>query len=275
MKESMARDFAGQLSGAVGTLAGFGKHAFELQEKVMAKLGLMTPDICWQASRDRVVSIVNVLALIAGTLGKIGNETVTLQKTEFSELEEPWAEGNIGSSTMPHKRNPNAGEGMYSLSKIVKANLLMIHESLIQEHERDGAHWKIEWVALPEAFILTGGILAKAKKVLKDLRVNSVRMAQNLNALKGLLLSEPVMLHLGEKIGKQTAHQVVYEVAMKTFEQEGSFKEFLLKDPRVNQHVTAEELDCLLDPQAYTGYSREITERVVGKARRARAATAH
>ncbi len=275
MKESMARDFAGQLSGAVGTLAGFGKHAFELQEKVMAKLGLMTPDICWQASRDRVVSIVNVLALIAGTLGKIGNETVTLQKTEFSELEEPWAEGNIGSSTMPHKRNPNAGEGMYSLSKIVKANLLMIHESLIQEHERDGAHWKIEWIALPEAFILTGGILAKAKKVLKDLRVNSVRMAQNLNALKGLLLSEPVMLHLGEKIGKQTAHQVVYEVAMKTFEQEGSFKEFLLKDPRVNQHVTAEELDCLLDPQAYTGYSREITERVVGKARRARAATAH
>ena len=274
MKECMARDFAGQLSGAVGTLAGFGKHAFELQEKVIAKLGLITPDICWQSSRDRVVSIVNVLAMIAGTLGKIGNEMVTLQKTEFSELEEPWVQGNVGSSTMPHKRNPNAGEGMYSLSKMVKAHLLMIHESLIQEHERDGAHWKIEWVALPEAFLLTGGILAKAKKVLKDLRVNSARMAQNLNLLKGLLLSEPVMLHLGEKIGKQTAHEVVYQVAMNTFQEDSSFKDSLLKDPRVSQHITEKELDCLLDPQAYKGYSREITERVIERARRTRAAAA-
>jgi adenylosuccinate lyase len=274
MKECMERDFVGQLSGAVGTLAGFGKHAFELQERVIKKLGLMVPDICWHVSRDRVVSIVNMLALVAGTLGKIGNECVTLQKTEFSELEEPWAEGNVGSSTMPHKRNPNAGEGMYSLSKIVKANLLMIHESLIEEHERDGAHWKIEWVALPEAFILTGGILAKSKKVLKNLGVNSGRMLQNLNLLKGLLLSEPVMLRLGEKIGKQTAHEVVYQVSMKTFQQGGSFKDFLLKDPRVSAQITAGELDRLLDPYSYKGYSREIAERVVEGLRRARAAAA-
>jgi adenylosuccinate lyase len=270
MKECMARDFAGQLSGAVGTLASFGQHAFEIQERVMRKLGLMVPDICWQASRDRVVSIVNVLALVAGTLGKIGNEVVTLQKTEFSELEEPWAQGNVGSSTMPHKRNPNAGEGMYSLSKIVKANLLMMHESMIQEHERDGAHWKIEWVALPEAFLLTGGILAKSKKVLKDLNVNSTKMLENLNVLKGLLLSEPVMFHLGEKIGKQTAHEVVYQISMKAFQEGGSFRDYLLNDDRVNKHMTAAEIDRLLDPYAYTGYSREIAERVLAKGRAAR-----
>jgi adenylosuccinate lyase/3-carboxy-cis,cis-muconate cycloisomerase len=100
-------------------------------------------------------------------------------------------------------------------------------------------------------------------------------MLQNLNLLKGLLLSEPVMLRLGEKIGKQTAHEIVYQVSMKTFQEGGSFKDFLLKDPRVSEQITAEELDRLLDPQAYTGYSRKIAERVVEGLRRARAVAAH
>lgn len=271
MKECRNRDFVGQLSGAVGTLASFGDRALELQERVMAKLGLMVPDISWHVSRDRVVSIVNVLALVAGTLGKIGNEIVTLQKTECSELAEPWANGMVGSSTMPHKRNPAAAEGMHSLAKLVKGTLLEVHESMLQEHERDGATWKLEWVAVPEAFIYTDAAVTKAKKVLKGLVVNKEKMDHNLELLKGLLLSEPVMLHLGEKLGKQTAHEIVYEISMNAFRDDASFKEYLLKDPRISKYFSERDLDKILNPHGYTGYSRQLTERVVENIRKSRA----
>jgi adenylosuccinate lyase len=274
MDECRQRDFVGQMSGAVGTLASFGDRALELQERVLGKLGLMVPDISWHASRDRIVSIVSLLAMITGSLGKIGNEIVTLQKTECSELAEPWADGVVGSSTMPHKRNPGATEGMLTLSKFVKGSLVTIHEALFQEHERDGAFWKIEWVALPEAFIYTGATLTKAKKVLKGLVVNKKKMEQNLDILKGLLLSEAAMLHLGDKLGKQTAHEVVYEISMKAFKDDASFKQYLLDDPRVSKYFTAADLDKILDPYAYTGCSCELAERVVRNIRKARAAGA-
>lgn len=263
MAECQRRDFVGQLGGAVGSMAGFGEDAFILQEKVMNKLGLMVPDIAWHVSRDRLVSIVSILTLVTGTLGKIGNEILNLQKTEISELAEPWLNGFVGSTTMPHKRNPNGAEGIVSMYKLVKSNLFAMYESMIQEHERDGAAWRVEWVAMPEAFIFTGSVMTKAKRVLKGLVVNTEKMEQNLDILKGLLLSETVMLYLGEKLGKQTAHEVVYEISMKTFQDNASFKQYLLEDARVNQHVTAEELDNLLNPHNYTGFSCKVTEKVV------------
>jgi len=272
MQECKERDFAGQLSGAVGSMAGFGEQSFVLIDKVMAKLDLSVPDVSWHVSRDRVVSIVNVLALVAGTLGKIGNEIVTLQKTEFSELAEPWAQGNVGSSTMPHKRNPNATEGMSAHAKLVKGKLLVAHESMIQEHERDGSSWKLEWVVVPEAFMYTEGAVVKARKVLQGLVVNKDKMKQNLDILKGLLLSEAAMLRLGEKMGKQTAHEVVYEISMKAFQDNASFKEYLLADERVSTYFTGEDLDKILDPFAYTGLCSQIAENVANNIKKARAA---
>lgn len=274
MEECKKRDFAGQMGGAVGTMAGFGEHAFALQEKVMNKLDLMVPDITWHVSRDRLVSLVNMLALITGTIGKIGNEILNLQKTELSELAEPWSDGLVGSSTMPHKRNPNGAEGMASMAKLVKGNLLVMHESMMQEHERDGAAWKVEWVTMPEAFIFTGSAMAKAKKVLNGLVVNKEKMEQNLDILKGLLLSEAAMLQLGEKLGKQTAHEVVYEISMKAFKDNASFKQYLLDDPKVNKYFGAEELASILNPHAYTGFSRQLVERVVENIKKARAVNA-
>lgn len=263
MKESKERIFVGQLGGAVGTLAGFGNQALELQEKVMNKLGLNVPEISWHASRDRLVEMTNILAMIAGTFGKIGNEILSLQKTEVDELAESFTFGKVGSSTMPHKRNPMGSEGMHTLSKVVKANLLLIQESLIQEHERDGAYWKVEWVGIPEAFIMTGAILEKAKKILAGLVVNKEKMLKNLDILKGLLLSESAMLLLGQKLGKQTAHEVIYEISMKTFEEGASFKENLLKDPRVNKYFTEKEIEEMLNPFNYTGQSLVLAERVI------------
>jgi adenylosuccinate lyase len=272
MRDARERIFVGQLSGAVGTLAGFGDRAIELQEKVLARLGLGVPDISWHASRDRLVEMVNLVAMVAGTFGKIGNEIYSLQKTEVAELAEPFTMGQVGSSTMPHKRNPGLSESMHTLSKVVKANALLAYEALLQEHERDGAYWKTEHIAIPEAFILTGAILQKAKKALNGLVVNKQKMIDNLDILKGLLLSEPVMLMLGEKMGKQTAHEVVYEISMKTFEEGASFKENLLKDPRVGKHFTEEEIAGMLDPFRYTGQSAFLAERVVRNIRAGRLA---
>lgn len=271
MRQVRERDFVGQLSGAVGTMAGFGAHAFALEEKVMAKLGLAVPDISWHVSRDRIASIANMLALLTGTFAKIGNEVLNLQKTETSELAEPWVQGNVGSSTMPHKRNPNASEAMVSLNRLVRGNWIQLHDSMMQEHERDGAAWKVEWVALPEAFIFTAAAAAKAKHVLRGLVVNVDKMEINLNILKGLLLSEAAMFSLGEKMGKQTAHELVYEISMRAFQDDAQFKDYLLADETVRNSVSAEELDRILDPHQYTGHSVAIAERVIENIRQARA----
>ena len=270
MRECRSRDFAGQLSGAVGSMASFGEHAFELHDMVMEQLQLSAPDICWHVSRDRILSIGSILALLAGTIGKIGNEILNMQKTELSEVAEPWAQGNVGSSTMPHKRNPNASEAMVSLNRLVRGNWMQLQDAMMQEHERDGAAWKVEWVALPEAFIFTAAAVAKAKKVLGGLVVNKENMEKNLNILKGLLLSEAVMLHLGEVMGKQTAHEVVYEISMEAFKDDAEFKDYLLADERISKHITAKELDEVLNPHNYTGHCAEITDRVVAKIRNTR-----
>jgi adenylosuccinate lyase len=265
MIECKARDFVGQLGGGVGTLAGYGERALELQEDVMYRLGLKVPDVSWQSSRDRLMSIVNILGLISATFGKIANEIVNLQKTEVSELAEPWTQGVIGSSTMPHKRNPHISEDIFTLAQLVKGSIFTMYEAQFQEHERDCACWKIEWVTIPEIFIFTGAILDKAKMVLKGIVVNKHKMEQNLDLLGGLLLSEAVMLQLGKKIGKQTAHELIYEISMKTIEESGYFKENLLKDSRVNQFFTAEEMEKILNPKEYIGFSQYFTEKIIEK----------
>ncbi|MBP2660975.1 MAG: adenylosuccinate lyase [Firmicutes bacterium] len=160
------------------------------------------------------------------------------------------------------------------MSKLVKGNLLVMYESMIQEHERDGAAWKVEWVVMPEAFIFAGSAMAKSKKVLSGLVVNKEKMEQNLDILKGLLLSEAAMLYLGEKLGKQTAHEVVYEISMKAFKDNASFKQYLLDDPRVNTYCTAMELDNILNPHNYTGFSYKLAENVVENIKKDRSSKA-
>lgn len=263
MEECKERVFVGQMGGAVGTMAGFGPKAFEVERRTLEKLGLGVPDIPWHVSRDRFIEVLNIIAMVAGTFGKIGNEIYTLQKTEVAELSEPFVKGMVGSSTMPHKRNPGLCENMNTLSKVVKSNLTLVHEAMFQEHERDGGFWKVEWIAVPEAFIFTGAILSKAKKVLNGLIVDESKMRENLFKLKGLLLSEAIMLALGEKIGKQTAHEIVYEISMEAFEKGISMKEIMMADKRITSNLTEEEIDRALDPSLYTGHSCDLVDRVI------------
>lgn len=262
LEDCRRRCFVGQLSGAVGSMAGFGDQGLEISRRAIELVGLDVPDISWHVSRDRMAEITSSITTLACTMGKIGQELVYLQGTETGETAEGFVPGSVGSSTMPHKRNPNGPESMVWLSRLAKGSMATTFDSMYQFHERDGAAWKIEWISVNETVMLVGGVMAKGKKVLKNLTVDEKRMRQNLDILEGLMMSEQVMLKLGEKIGKQTAHQVVYQVSMEAFEQQTSFKEKLLANEIVAANMTEAELDGLLDPEQYTGQCAAIARNV-------------
>jgi len=268
LKEAEARVFTGVIAGAVGTYAAFGPLGPEVEELALQKLGLQAPDICWHSSRDRQAEYAGILGMISATLGKLGNEFYNLMRTEIDEVEEPFTSGKIGSSTMPHKRNPAALEGIVSLSKPVRYNVALVHEAMVVEHERDAMAWRAEWIALPETCIYLSAQLASAKAVLEGLVVKPANMRRNLDRLGGLLLSERVMFALADRLGKQTAHHVVYELSMKAVEEGRPFRDVLLADRRVAEALDADKLDELLDPAAYLGSAPRIVDRVLARAER-------
>jgi adenylosuccinate lyase len=261
------RMFVGSLVGAVGTQASFGEQAFELDRKVMARLGLGVAEISWQPARDRLAEYVGVLALIGGSLAKIANEIIVLAHTEIDELAEPFNEGKVGSSTMPHKRNPSTCEAIVAVGRALRATVPLMHDALVQEHERDASAWRFEWKAVPEACLMTGAILAQMKDVLAGLEVNVGKMRRNLDALGGFLLSERVMFALADRLGKQSAHEVVYEASMRGYAQGMTFEQALMEHPRVEGALAAPELDALLDPTTYVGLAPAIVERVLAETR--------
>ncbi|PYI50853.1 adenylosuccinate lyase [Paenibacillus flagellatus] len=266
LHEAEPRVFAGVLGGGVGTYASFGPLGPEVERRTMERLGLQAPNICWHSSRDRSAEYAGVLGMISGTLGKLGNEFYNLMRTEIDEVEEPFSSGKIGSSTMPHKRNPAALEGLASLTKPIRYNVALVQEAMIVEHERDAMSWRGEWIALPESCIYLASQLASAKAILAGLVVKPDHMLRNLNLLGGLLLSERVMFVLAKPMGKQTAHEVVYELCMKSVEDGVPFREALMADARIREAIGEEELENLMDPATYLGSAPEIVDRVLAAA---------
>ena len=264
-KEAEARVLSGNITGAVGTMAAFGPKGREIQKIALDHLNLTVPNICWHSSRDRICELANLMTHISGSLGKIAREIYALQQVEFGELAEPHHHGKVGSSTMPHKRNPAVVELAIGLSRLIRAQQVAITDAAFQEHERYSALLRIELAAVPEMMIYSGALLSKMRTVLEKLEVYPKRMRSNLDMLGGLLLSEKVMLALGEKIGKQTAHEVVYEIAMDSFEKEIPFKDALNGDKRVSNNLSSQEIGLLLDPVAYIGESEKIVDDVLSR----------
>ena len=264
-KEAEARVLSGNITGAVGTMAAFGPKGREIQKIALDHLNLTVPNICWHSSRDRICELANLMTQISGSLGKIAREIYALQQVEFGELAEPHHHGKVGSSTMPHKRNPAVVELAIGLSRLIRAQQVAITDAAFQEHERYSAFLRIELAAVPEMMIYSGALLSKMRTVLEKLEVYPKRMRSNLDMLGGLLLSEKVMLALGEKIGKQTAHEVVYEIAMDSFEKEIPFKDALNGDKRVSNNLSSQKIGSLLDPVAYIGESEKIVDDVLSR----------
>lgn len=263
LAECRPRVLVGQFGGAAGTLAGVAEHGVEIRRRMMARLGLGVPAITWHVAHDGFAEFASVAAMLAGSCGKIAREVIALQKSEVMELEEPWAEGKVGSSTMPHKRNPMLCEAIAALARLSFNHARAAFDGLIQDHERDWTVNHMEWAYLPELCVMVDGALAMTTRVLRGLRVYPERMRANLDALDGLMLSEAVMFALGERIGRQTAHDVVYDCAMRAVEAHIPFRDLLLADARVAAHLTAADLDRLLDPAAYVGLAGEMVDAVV------------
>ncbi len=253
--------------GAVGTQASYGPQAPELEKRLMKRLGLGVADINWQPARDRFAEYVCVLGIISGTLGKIANEIVILQHNEIDEIAEPFSEGKVGSSTMPHKRNPSTVEAAVAVSRALRYNVAFMLESMVIEHERDGSAWRSEWKALPESCLMMGGLLSMIKYVIGGLVVNPDKMRENPDLLGGFLLSERVMFALSDKIGKQTAHDLVYEVSMHGLEHGITFEQSLMENPQVRGALSKEGLRKVLDPTTYVGHAPQIVDRVLAQTR--------
>jgi 3-carboxy-cis,cis-muconate cycloisomerase len=219
LEECAPRVLVGQLAGAVGTLASLGAQGLDIQRRLMAELDLGVPEIGWHPARDGLAEFVSVLTMIAATMSKIAHEVILLQKSEVAELEEPYQRGKVGSSTMPHKRNPMICEGIMAEARMVRGVLTTVLLAMESEHERDWSAVHLEWACVPEAAILAGGAAAHTLRVIEGLHVSREKMRANVDLLNGLSLSEAVMLELGAYVGRQVAHDVVYDASMAAYEQ--------------------------------------------------------
>ena len=275
LDECKPRVLVGQFGGAAGTLAAFAPTsgalanetpiALKVRHGLMTHLGLATPVITWHVAHDGFAEFASIAAILAGTCGKIANEVISLQKSEVWELEEPYNHGKVGSSTMPHKRNPMICEAIVALARLVMNAARGGWDGMIQAHERDWTVNHIEWAYVPEVCVMTDGALAQTLRVLRDMHVNVARMARNVHALGGLMMSEAVMFALGTFVGKQTAHDVVYECAMQAVDGEQPFRDILLRDAVVSQHLSPAEIDTLLDPARYTGLAGVMVDLVLAR----------
>lgn len=256
---------AGQLAGGVGSLSSLGPQGLELQKSFLARLGLSAPAISWTAARDTLAEWFNVLALIAATGDKIGQEIYNLQRPEIGEASEGFVTGTVGSITMPHKRNPELAEHLGTLARVVRHNAALQVESLVHDHERDGRSWKAEWAILAETCLAAGKLLALLRALTANLVVYPERMLANLEATGGFVLSEAVMLALARRTGKQSAHALVYETAMAAHAQGRGLKEAILDNPQICAHLSREEIEALFDYRRHTGQCSAMVDRVLAE----------
>jgi len=240
----------GKISGAVGTFA----HVEpDVEAEVCRALGLEPAPISTQViQRDRHAEYVTTLAILAASLEKIALEIRTLQRTEILEAEEPFAEGQKGSSAMPHKRNPVSSEQVCGLARLVRANALAAIENVALWGERDISHSSVERVILPDSTILLDYMLHTMIRILEGLQVFPERLRENFERSHGLIYSQRVLLKLAEKgLPRQRAYEIVQANAMTAWREQRSFQELLAKDPEVGRHLTAGELKECFDPAWY------------------------
>lgn len=252
-----------QFAGAAGTLASLGTKGFDVQQALAEELKLGVPATTWHVARDGFAEAVNLLALITGSLGKIAIDIMIMASTEFAEVYEPFVKGRGASSTMPQKRNPISSELMLAAAKAVRQHAGLMVDAMIQDFERATGPWHAEWIALPESFIFSAGALHQAKFALGGLIVDVDRMRRNLGITRGLIVAEAVMMGLAPSVGRQQAHDIVYDACRTVNERGGSLADALAALPAVTRHFDHAAIERLTDPANYLGLAPQMVDRAL------------
>ena len=254
------RCLVGNMSGAIGTFAPWGDQGFEVQNRTCRILGLGAPRTWWHVQRDRLAELGGGMALMAGTSARIAQEVYISSMTEIGELFEPYKKGIMGSSTMPHKINPIVSEWVCSLARCIRGNADVINELMTPQNERDGCTWRAEWLKVPETFCMTSAMLAHLHKIMSGLEVNTERMEENLNRLKGVILSEPVMFVLAKAMPLGEAHEVIHEISLDALRLDRPLLDLLLENPKVAELCDRAELEAAMRPENYIGLSGAVVD---------------
>ena len=264
LEECKKRVLAGKVSGAVGTQAGLGEHAEQIQDFVMKRLDLHVAEVSTQImQRDRYAELVCIYGMVASSLDNFSTEIRELQRPEIGELFESFeAKKQVGSSTMPHKQNPEICEKVCGLARIVRSLSTPALENMITWHERDLTQSSAERFILPESNILLDYILNLMCNIIASLRVDSVRMLQNLSLTRGRAMSESVMMALVKKgVNRQEAHEMLRKLTIQSVLENKDFKQVLLEDKFVSSKLSEKEADQALNPKNYLGTAVMQAER--------------
>ena len=270
LQDCSERVLVGKMTGAVGTQAGLGSHAMEIQKLVMKRLDLKPVEVSTQiVQRDRLAELICLLSMISSTLDKIATEIRELQRSEIGEVFEFFErKKQVGSSTMPHKHDPQTCETVCGLAKIMRSLVVPALENVPTWHERDMTQSSAERFLIPEACILTDHMLFSMTKVLANLQVDEERMLKNMDLTQGRMMSEAVMLTLTKKgMGRQKAHELIRRLALRSDAEKRPFKQVLLEDKTVKDELSEEEVDKALDPTNYLGTAIQQVELAVEKTR--------
>ncbi|KAG6816349.1 hypothetical protein H0H87_006765 [Tephrocybe sp. NHM501043] len=265
LAEILPRLLVVQFGGAAGTLATISDSglAFQVQEEFAKELGLGVPDIAWHTERDRITEIGSFFAMLTGTCAKFAFDVKLLMQTEVGELSEPYYAHRGSSSTMPQKRNPISSVYITAMAATVRQLSAALFDAMVEDHERSTGPWEIEWIVLPQICTMTHVILLHTQEVLEGLEVHAEVMHKNLGLTKGAIVSEAVMMHLGKTIGRQIAHDIIYDLCRKAAQEDRPLIDLLLENEIVQTSgVSEEELKSWCDPEKYMGLSKEMTLRI-------------
>ena len=268
LNELRCRVLVGEFGGAAGTLSSLGGRGLATQAELMKELQLGVPAIAWHTVRDCIAEVGCFLGLVTGTCGKIALDVKLLMQTEVEEVYEPFHEGRGSSSTMPQKRNPISSVYITALVAIVRQQVAALLDAMVEDHERATGPWEIEWIVIPEIFCLTAGALAQTEFVLKGLQVDEKKMRANLDLTKGLIVSEAVMMGLGPYLGRQYAHDLVYDICRKVVATGRPLVDLLAENAEIAKHLDRVALEKLCDPANYLGEAGAMVDRALAAAKR-------
>ncbi len=264
LQQAKARSLLAQFGGAAGTMASLGAAAngIRVRAYLAEELGLGDPGITWHVARDPLNEWVSLLAAIGGSLGKIAFDVMTMCSSEFGELAEPFVEGRGASSTMPQKRNPISSELMFAAAKMLRERAALMLDAMMPDFERATGPWHLEWSAVPESFLLCASALFQANFMLSGLTVDVGRMRTNLDITGGLIVAEAVMMGLAPAIGRQEAHDVVYDACRTAIEARTQLYDELVKHQDIVDALGADKLRALTDPANYLGAAATMARSV-------------